>query len=170
MKVVDGIDTQKKADELTEQERDDYFTKMVLGKDVTEEIETSRGKFTVKYPKPKDTIAIGKIAAYRRNYKPVEAFDARSEDENIITATLDVVVVSGPEWYETAKKTNKFFSFVEVPSHAFIAELYGKAYSFREQVERSLDEGAGPADQRLPAEKGADDALDGGTFGGLASQ
>jgi hypothetical protein len=104
MKTVDAIDTAKKAEELAGEERDDLFTKMVTGKDVTEEIDTGRGIFTVKYPKPKDMIAIGKIAAYRRNYKPAEAFDAASENDNIMTATLDVVVVSGPEWYENAKK------------------------------------------------------------------
>jgi hypothetical protein len=170
MKTVDAIDTEKKVEKLTEEEKDDFFTKMVMGKDVTDEIETSRGTFTVKYPKPKDMISIGKIAAYRRNYKPVEAFDVTSENDNIMTATLDVVVVSGPEWYENAKKINKFFSFVEVPSRAFLAELYGKAYSFRGQVEKCLDEGETPADQRVPAEEGAHDAVDGGAFGGLASQ
>ncbi|MDR1073938.1 MAG: hypothetical protein LBL45_09745 [Treponema sp.] len=170
MKTVDAIDTEKKVDKLTEQERDDYFTKMVMGKDVTEEIETSRGTFTVKYPKPKDVIAIGKIAAYRRNYKPVEAFDVTSENENIMTATLDVVVVSGPEWYENAKKINKFFSFVEAPSRKFLTEFYGKVYSFREQVETCLDEGEEPTDQRLPAETGADDPVDSGAFGGLAGE
>jgi hypothetical protein len=170
MKTVDAIDTEKKVEKLTEQERDDYFTKMVMGKDVTEEITTSRGTFTVKYPKPKDMIAIGKIAAYRRNYKPVEAFDVTSENDNIMTATLDVVVVSGPEWYENAKKINKFFSFVEVPSRKFLTEFYGKVYSFREQVEICLDEGEESTDQRLPAETGADDPVDGGACGGLASE
>jgi hypothetical protein len=115
-------------------------------------------------------IAIGKIAAYRRNYKPVEAFDVTSENDNIMTATLDVVVVSGPEWYENAKKINKFFSFVEVPSRKFLTEFYSKVYSFREQVEICLDEGEEPTDQRLPAEAGADDPVDGGAFGGLASE
>jgi hypothetical protein len=168
MKTVDAIDTTKKVEELTEEQRDDYFTKMVMGKDVTEDIETSRGKFTVKYPKPKDMIAISKIAAYRRGYKPVEAFDVDGENDNIVTATLDIVVVAGPEWYENAKKMNKFFSFVEVPSRKFLMEFYGKVYSFRERVEERLEAGEESADRRLPAEKGVDDAMDGGAFGGLA--
>jgi hypothetical protein len=170
MKTVDAIDTEKTVEKLTEEEKEDFFTKMVMGKDVTEEIETGRGTFTVKYPKPKDVIAIGKIAAYRRNYKPVEAFDVASENDNIMTATLDVVVVSGPEWYENAKNANKFFSFVEVPSRKFLTEFYGKVYSFREQVEKCLDEGETPADQRVPAETGAHDDVDSGAFGGLASE
>ncbi|MDR0637907.1 MAG: hypothetical protein LBG27_03220 [Spirochaetaceae bacterium] len=170
MKAVDAIDTEKKVEKLTGEEKDDFFTKMVMGKDVTDEIETSRGTFTVKYPKPKDVIAIGKIAAYRRDYKPVEAFDEASETENIMTATLDVMVVSGPEWYENARKANKFFSFTEVPSRKFLAEFYSKAYSFRGQVEKCFDEGETSADQRVPAETGVDDPVDGGTFGGLSSE
>ncbi|MDR3130296.1 MAG: hypothetical protein LBU18_01990 [Treponema sp.] len=166
MKTVDAIDTEKRVEKLTEEEKDDFFTKMVMGKDVTEEIKTSRGTFTVKYPKPKDTIAIGRIAAYRRNYKPVEAFDAASENDNIMTATLDVLVVSGPEWYENAKKMNKFFSFTEAPSRKFLAEFYGKVYSFRDKVEECIDEGEAPADRRVSAETGADDPVDGGAFGG----
>jgi hypothetical protein len=169
MKTVDAINSEKKVEELTGEEREDFFTKMVMGKDVTEEIKTSRGTFTVKYPKPNDMIAIGKITAYRRNYKPVEAFDVAIENDNIMTATLDVVVVSGLEWYENAKKVNKFFSFMEVPSRGFLSELYGK-YSFREQVEKCLDEGKAPAGERLPTEEGAHDDVDGGAFGGLASQ
>jgi hypothetical protein len=168
MKTVDAIDTEKRVEKLTEEQKDDFFTKMVMGKDVTEEIKTGRGTFTIKYPKPKDTIAIGKLAAYRRSYKPVEAFDVTSENDNIMTATLDIVVVSGPEWYENAKKINKFFSFVEVPSRKFLTEFYGKVYSFREQVETCLDEGEEPADRRIPAEAGADDSVDGGAFGGLS--
>jgi hypothetical protein len=170
MKTVDAIDTAKKVEKLTEEEKEDFFTKMVMGKDVTEEIKTGRGTFTVKYPKPKDVIAIGKLAAYRRNYKPAEAFDVASENDNLMTATLDVMVVSGPEWYENAKKTNQFFSFVEAPGRKFLMELYGKAHSFREQVEKCLNEGEEPGGGRLPSEEGAHDAVDGGAFGGLASE
>jgi hypothetical protein len=75
-------------------------------------------------------ISIGKIAAYRRNYKPVEAFDAASENNNIMTATLGVVVVSGPEWYENAKKMNR--SFYEAVSTAIsdLDGVSGKRYLF----------------------------------------
>jgi hypothetical protein len=169
MKVVEGIDTENKVAALTDHEKDEFFTNMVMGKDVTEEVDTGRGKFTVKYPKLKDMISIGRIAAHRRDYKPASAFDMQTEMYNIMASTLDVVVVSGPKWYEGAKDANKNFSFVEVPSREFISELYGKAYSFREQVDKRLDSDSGAADKRLPAKAGADDAVDGGAFGGLAS-
>jgi hypothetical protein len=170
MKVVDGIDARNKVADMTEEQRDDLFTQLVLGKDVTEELETSQGTFTVKYPKPKDMIAIGKLAAYRRSYKPAEGFDAATEMDNMMASTLDVMVVSGPARYERAKKTVPNFSFLEVPSRAFIIELYGKAYSFREEVEQRLGEKREPGRQRVPAEEGAAGAVDGGTFGGISGE
>jgi hypothetical protein len=88
MKVVDHIDTQDRVEKLTEERRDDFFTKLVMGKDVTEEVETSKGIFTVKYPKSKDLLAIGRIMALRRNYKPVESFDPESEMILIFTKVL----------------------------------------------------------------------------------
>jgi hypothetical protein len=170
MKVVDHIDTQEQAERLAEEQRDDFFKKLVMGKDVTEEVETAKGMFTVKYPKSKDLLMIGRLMAFRRTYKPVESFDTESEMVNTMTSTLDVVVVSGPKWFEDAKKARANFSFLEVPSRAFLAELYGKACSFREQAELRLNEGEGSADQRIPAEKDDDGSVGGGAFGSLSSE
>jgi len=170
MEVVDRVETQERVEKLTEEQKDDFFTKLVMGKDVTETVETSRGKFKVKYPRAADILRIGKIAAHRRNYKPIEGFDAETEMINMMASTLDVVVVSGPKWFEEAKKINQNFSFLEVPSREFLAELYGKAYSFRDKVEQRLDKAEEPADQRVSSEKGDDGDVDGGAFGGLSSE
>jgi elongation factor P--beta-lysine ligase len=170
MEVVDRINTQEQVEKLTEEQRDDLFTKLVMGKDVTENIETSQGLFIVKYPKSADLLTIGKIAAVRRNYKPIEAFDAETEMINTITSTLDVVVVSGPKWLEDARKANQNFSFLEVPSRVFLAELYGKAYSFREKVEQRINQDEGSADKRIPSKESDDGPVDGGAFGGLSSE
>ena len=168
MEVVDHIDTQERVEKLTEEQRDDLFTKLIKGQDVTETVETSRGEFVVKYPKAADILTIGKIAAIRRNYKPIEGFDAESEMINIMASTLDVVVVSGPKWFEEARKAKESFSFLEVPSRVFLAELYGKAYSFREKVEQRLNQAEGSVDQRISPETGDDGPVDSGAFGGLS--
>jgi hypothetical protein len=170
MQVVDRVDTQGRVEKLTEKQRDDLFTKMILGKDVVEETETSRGIFTIKYPRVADLLAIGKVAAFRRNYEPLEAFDAETEMVNMMASTLDVVVVSGPKWFEEAKTRNKNFSFLEVPSRAFISELYGKAYLFREEVESQLNQERGGDDKPVPSQTGNDGAVGGGAFEGLSSE
>jgi hypothetical protein len=170
MKVVDKIDTKEQVEKLTEEQRDDFFTKLVMGKDVTEDIETSKGVFTIKYPKAKDLLTIGRIAAFRRNFKPIDGFDADTEMLNAMTSLLDVVVVSGPKWFEDAKKINSNFSFLEAPSRGFIMELYGKAYSFRAEVEQRLDTGGGSDDKRVPSPGGDDGPVDGGAFGTLSNE
>jgi hypothetical protein len=170
MKTVDRIETKDPIEKLTEEKKDDLFTDMIMGKDVTDEVETSRGKFKVKYPRAADIITIGNLTAFRRNYKPIESFDAETEMVNVMASTLDVVVVSGPPWFEEAKKTNQKFSFLEVPSREFLAELYSKAYSFRGEVEQRLGVGKGSANKRVSAKKGNDDAVDGGAFGNLSNK
>jgi hypothetical protein len=117
-----------------------------------------------------ETIDTALERAAAPNNKPVEGFDNSTETDNVITATLDVMVVSGPAWFEAARKVNKTFSFLEVPSREFLMELYGKAYSFREEVDKSLNAGEGAADKPIPPAAGADDAVGGGAFGGLSSE
>ena len=170
MKAVDRVDNRDQIEKLTEEQRDDYFTKLVMGKDVIEEVNTSKGVFTIKYPIAKDILAIGRIMSLRRNYRPPESFDAESEMVNTMASTLDVVVLSGPKWFEDAKARNKNFSFLEVPSRDFLAELYGKAYSFREQVEGRFDSPEESGDQRVPAKPGNDGPVGGGAFEGISSE
>lgn len=169
-KVVDRVDTQGQAEKLTEDQRDDLFTQLLMGKDYTEEVETSRGRFTIKYPRAADDQAIGRIEASRRNYKPIDSFDRDSTMMNTVVSTLDVLVVAGPKWFTNAKKLNENFTFLEVPSRAFLLELYGKALSFREEVERSLTETGKPADREVPAKDGNADPVDGGAFGELTNE
>jgi len=166
MKVVDHIESSEQVEKLTGEQRDDLFTQLLTGKDVIETINTSRGDFQVKYPKVGDIITIGKIAAYRCGGK----LDTDTEMLNVFAATLDTIVVSGPKWFEDAKAKNKNFSFLEVPSRVFLMELYGKAYTFREEIEQRLNPPEGSTDKSIPAEAGNDGAVGGGAFTGLSGQ
>jgi hypothetical protein len=172
MKVVDRIEAQE--EKLTEEQKDNLFTKMVMGKDVTEEIETSRGKFTVKFPRPADLITIGKIAAVRRGNRAVESFDEGTDMLITMTSTLDVLVVdnpgANPKWYENARKKENGFTFMDVPSRAFLSELYGKVYSFREKVESRFDKAEGTNDKPVSPAKGADGAVGDGVLEGLSGE
>ena len=170
MKEVQRIDTKDHVEKLTEDQRDNLFTRLVMGMDVTEEINTSQGVFVVKYPRVGDNLSIGRIAAVRRNFKPADGFDTETEMINVMASTLDVIVVSGPKWFTDAKKNNPNFTFLEVPSRVFLAELYGKAYSFREEVEQRFNEAEKPADQRVPPKEGNDDPVDSGAFGEITNE
>jgi len=170
VEVVDRIQNEDPVEKLTDEEKDDLFDNMVMGKDATYPVDTSRGKFKVKYPRAADILTIGNLTAFRRNYKPIESFDAETEMINVMASTLDVVVVSGPDWYNKAKIKNPKFSFVEVPSKEFLAELYSKAYSFRSEIEQRFSVDKGSADKRIPSPKGNDAPVDGGAFGNLSNE
>ena len=66
---------EKPTKELNENEKINMFNSIVMGKDVTEKISTSRGEFKVKYPRARDIQQIGRLQALRLNGIPIECFD-----------------------------------------------------------------------------------------------
>lgn len=150
-KLVNDIDNEgkeKEAEISLDGKKDELFYAMLNGQTVTDEIKTSRGDFIVKFPKQKDIISIGRIAAFLRNGMPAVNFDSVSEYEIQKIATLDVVIESGPAWFESAKKKNKGFSWRDVPDAHFADEVYAKALQFRQEIQ---DDIAG--DKKIVAEK-----------------
>lgn len=124
---------------LSELQKTDLFNSIVLGKDVTEKLETSRGVFEVKFPRLKDLEVISRVTALRLKGISVESFDANSYALIQQIAYLDVVVVSGPAWYENAKKEVQGFSFGDIPSQKFLQEVYAKALEFQLKVQGMLE-------------------------------
>jgi len=116
----------------------DLFYALLNGQTVKETIETSRGSFVIRYPKPKDFRYIAILAARKRAQLPSGTLDKQIEEDINRISELDAIIESGPAWYENAKKKNPDFSFEEVPDVEFISELYVKAYQFREGIRARL--------------------------------
>ena len=130
---------EQKKEDLNEEQKTSMFNSIVMGKDVTETIKTSRGEFKVKYPRARDIQQIGRLQALRLNGIPIDCFD-----KNVLAliqeiATLDVIVLEGPAWYENAKEENVNFSWLDIPSQAYIQEVYAKAYDFRLKVQKLIE-------------------------------
>lgn len=130
---------EKKEEVLNEVEKTSMFNQLVMGKDVTETIQTSRGDFKIKYPRMADLQAIGRLKAYRQSNIPAECFDEVSLSIMLQIATLDVLVISGPAWYENAKRENANFTWGLIPLQSFVQEVYAKAYEFRLKVQQHLE-------------------------------
>lgn len=156
-----------KEKELTEEQKNDLFGNIIRGKDVTEKIETSRGVFEVKFPRMKDLETIGRVLARRMNGLSVESMDPNIYNLMSEIATLDVVVVSGPAWYENAVKENDF-TWGNIPVQSFIQEVYAKAYEFRIKVSKILEQDEKDGDNGVAADKGDDDAHQPGLFEGMS--
>lgn len=155
---------------LDEKQKVDLFNSIVLGKDVTETIKTSRGDFKVKFPRARDIQQIGRLQALRLNGIPVECFD-----KNVLAfiqeiATLDVVVLEGPAWYENAKKENINFSWLDIPSQAYIQEVYAKAYDFRLEVQKLLESNGKDGNIEVAAVSDTENNDSSGLFDGISSE
>ena len=166
MRISDEI-RQEAIGEIDE-DRDIFFA-LISGKTVTEEIETSRGVFTVKFPKQKDLLYIDRRVAAMRAGLPASAFDASSTFSMQKTAFLDAVVESGPDWFNKLRKKSPSFTWEEVPDVDFIDEVYVKAWEFREKVQAKFrqDKAAGDSGAADGAELSP--AVDDGLFSGVAA-
>ena len=133
---VEKLENEEK---LTDTQINNLFNSIVQGKDVTEVINTSKGEFKIKFPRAKDIESIGRLTAYRLNGIAAKCFDDNTYMLMHQIATLDILVLSGPAWYELAKKENMNFSWQEIPSQKFINEVYSKVFSFRTKIQEQIE-------------------------------
>ncbi len=161
---------EQKKEELKEEQKTSMFNSIVMGKDVTETIKTSRGEFKVKYPRARDIQQIGRLQALRLNGIPIDCFD-----KNVLAliqeiATLDVIVLEGPAWYENAKEENVNFSWLDIPSQAYIQEVYAKAYDFRLKVQKLIESDGKERNTELDAVSDIKDNGGPGLFDNVSSK
>jgi len=146
MEICEEIKTEAK-EELSadDQKQGDLFFTLLNGQTMKEAVSTSRGEFVIKFPKQGDLISIARLAAFMRNGIPAGNFDASGDYEIQKIATLDVIVDSGPAWFNQAKKDANF-SWRNMPDARFVDEVYAKALIFREKVQNRLRGIEGNAD------------------------
>ncbi|MDR1048101.1 MAG: hypothetical protein LBL64_10015 [Treponema sp.] len=137
MKLSDEIDREEENETPVKEKAGDLFFAMLNGKTFEETVSTSKGDFVLKFPKQKDIIAIARIAAYMRSGIPYGSFDAAGEYEIQKISVLDVMVESGPSWFNKIRKTPNF-SWKDVPDASFVDEVYAKALSFRREAEERI--------------------------------
>lgn len=167
MEITEEI---KQAEVFDDEKQEDIFYALLNGKTVKETIETSRGKFVVKFPKQKDLIAIDRRVAVMRGGVPAANFDDNANFNLQKVAFLDVVVESGEEWFNNLKKKNENFSWGDMPDIDFINEVYIKAWSFRTKVQSNFRHDEGETDNGTPDEEGISDSVGDGVFSGVAGK
>jgi hypothetical protein len=168
MELVDDIESA--GIESAAGKEDSLFFAMLNGKTITETISTSRGEFTLKFPKGDDMVSISRIAALTRNGIPAACFDANAEYEIQKCAALDVIVTGGPEWFNKLKKKPDFSWGRVMPDANFADEVYAKAVLFRQRVQAKLSGVKENADNQ-PLEKdagGVHSDVGDGVFSGVA--
>ena len=136
MRITEEI-KQDKTESISEERKSDLFFSMLEGNTVEETVSTSRGDFVIKFPKQSDLIAIARLAAFMRGGIPAINFDSSGEYEIQKCATLDMIVDSGPAWFNKIKGEPNF-SWRAMPDANFTDEVYAKALSFRQEVQEKL--------------------------------
>jgi hypothetical protein len=148
----------------------DILEALLSGKCVEKKIETSRGKFTARYPLGRERLRIDQLKAIRRGGIPASSFDDYAEYNNNVWSTLDVLIVDGPGWYKKAKeKKPGGWSWEDEPDEEFVVELFNLVRSFRSDVAgkiRQSKHGKDVGKSGLPADTAP---VDDGTFSGLTN-
>lgn len=158
---------EKKEESLNQGQINDLFRNIILGKDVTEIIHTSRGDFKVKFPRTRDIEEIGRRTAIALNGIPIRCFDQNTYNLISYTATLDVVVIDYPDWYKLAKKENEYFSWADIPDEELIREVYALAYSFRQEVQDKIRLDKKPKNIGMDADTSSTANSEPGLFDGI---
>lgn len=165
MELTDEIEQQEVFDEA---KQEDIFYSLLNGKTVKETIETSRGKFVVKFPKQKDLIAVDRRVAYMRGGIPAMNFDEAANFALQKVAYLDVVIESGEAWFNNLKK-NKNFTWGDMPDVNFIDEVYVKAWSFRNQVQTLFTENEANTNRAAAEQADVSETVGDGLFSDVAA-
>lgn len=166
MEITDEI----KNEEYSEEKQNDIFYTLLSGKTYKETVETSRGNFVLKFPKQKDVMQIDRRVALMRGGVPAESFDAIANFNLQKVASLDVMVESGPKWFDNLKSKNPNFSWGDMPDGNFIDEVYSKAYTFRAEVQRKLIRDEEKTADKVSDGEGVPADVDNGLFSGVTGK
>lgn len=117
-----------------------------------------------------DIHQIGRLQAIRLNGISVDCFD-----KNILgliqeIATLDVLVLEGPAWFENARKENTNFSWADIPLQSFVQEVYALVSGFRVKVQDMLSGDKEKGDNAMAAVESPKSDDSNGLFDGLTTK
>jgi hypothetical protein len=143
---------------------DDVLQKLLSGEQILETIQTKRGTFTMKYPRPRVTQQIVVLLAQRFEGVNLGNLPEQMVANYRVYATLDIVVVKAPKWWDDLD------SSLDCPDDKFILDLYRRYLQFYNRVQSEI-EGPKP-EPRKDATPGAGDGkeapVDPGAFSTIA--
>lgn len=146
-------------------EMNETLDKLLRGEDLYETVETKRGKFTLKYPRPKVLRQIQLLLANRFYGQNLNNLPIQTIRNYETYAALDIVVVEAPKWWDDLETSE------DCPDDAFIVELYGRYLRFYNRIQQKIGndgtELGGSSKKELP--KNEKKSMDNGAFQGIAN-
>ena len=101
-------------------EKKDVLEMILGGERITKKLKTKRGTFAMTFPLPRDLREIEVGVAKMLEGSPVASFSKEQLASFRAYATLDKVIIDGPEWW------NKLDSSEDCPDDELITHLYGR--------------------------------------------
>lgn len=160
-------------EEITDNSKEDFFRSLIMGDSITEEIETSRGKFKILFVSNKEQMMIDRLVSARRNGIPSDSFDIYSKIRSVSLATLDIAVLEGldgADWYNEAKDENKNFAWEVVPDEKLVTELFDMVQSFRKKVYAAINGDTTEESSTDATDSGSESTMGGGVFSGITNR
>jgi len=122
------------AKRATKREKDP-FELILKGERITITKRTRRGEFKIAFPLPSDLRQIDILVAERLDGKPISSFSESSISNIRAYATLDVIIVSAPKWWE------KLDSSEQCPDDDLVRSLYRSYLRHYAKIQKLLSDG-----------------------------
>lgn len=145
-------------------EMNETLKKLLSGEDIFETVNTERGQFVIKYPRPRVLRQIQVLLSQRFADVDLGKIAPSTLRFYEIYATLDIVVVKAPQWWDDLESSE------DCPDDKLIGELYRRYLRFYNRVQSEIGgAGAGPGAES-PASPGGNkkEVVADGAFSGIA--
>jgi hypothetical protein len=164
-KAGKAIEENKKLEEgANSKEHNEILEKLLSGEDIFETIDTPRGQFVMKYPRPRTLRQIQVLLAQRFEGTDLSKLPERTVRFYELYATLDVVVVKAPKWWDDLDSAE------DCPDDQLAGDLYRRYLRFYNRIQSEIA-GTGTQSRDSPEGSVTDDkeaSLGDGAFSGLA--
>jgi len=115
-------------------EKKDALELILSGERLTKKVKSKRGIFVIAFPLPKDLRKIEINVARMMDGLAAKSFDRTQIASFRAYATLDEVILDGPEWW------NKLESSEGCPDDELITYLYGRYLRFYQSTQKAINE------------------------------
>ena len=160
-----GVEEQKAegVKEKNSPEVDGTLQKLLSGQDIFNTVETRRGVFTMKFPRPRVLRQIQVLLAQRFEGVDLGKLPEKQVRNFEIYATLDVVVVKAPQWWDDLESSE------DCPDDKLIVDLYRRYLRFYNRVQSEMSGGdQGPEEGPAEGSPGGEEETVGhGSLSGL---
>jgi len=161
--ITNEMDNSTSGENKNSPELNETLETLLNGEDLYETVETKRGSFTIKYPRPKVLRQIQLLLASRFHGQNLNHIPQQTIRNYEVYASLDIVITEAPKWW------NELETSEDCPDDAFIMDLYGRYLRFYNRIQQKIGNTGTEHGKSYRKKSGSSkkEVVDHGTFQGL---